>query len=134
MSTQRAPEMDHSTNQLGLPPPATLELTDGDRAVGGVSRERWRGNIPPTPRPRLVAAERDVVTAPSALEFLSKVVLGSIAIALAIAMLIVAPRLVVIPMAFVFVSWLILRRSIGGRRSETPDDLGSAAASEHHAA
>jgi hypothetical protein len=35
MSTHRAEEMDHSANQLGLPPPERLDRTDVDGA------ERW---------------------------------------------------------------------------------------------
>jgi hypothetical protein len=104
MFTQRAPEMDHSTNQLGLPPPGTLDRTDFDRAERWARGEIWRRHI--------------VVTERSPLGFVSKVLLGNIAIVLAIAMLIEAPSLVLVATAFAFVSWLIVRGSIGSAVSE----------------
>ena len=118
MSTQRTPEIDHSTNQLGLPPPERLDRTDVDGAERWVRGEIGRRNIGLTQWLRRVFAERSVITERSSLEFVSKVFLGNIAIVLAIAMLIQAPGVVLVATTFAFVSWLIVRGSIGGAVSE----------------
>lgn len=118
MSTQRVPEIDHSTNQLGLPPPERLDRTDIDGAERWARGEIGRRNIGLTQWLRRVFAERNVVPERSSLEFISKVLLGNIAIVLAIAMLIEAPSMVLVATTFAFVSWLIVRGSIGGAVSE----------------